>query len=85
MKFELRKDRKDNHVFLLYDKNDDRLFVVGKRDIFIYKSNWKSVCIDNIYVCKFDYKGIEKALNGRHGLKNEDKFEVKRILVIQMQ
>ena len=83
-KYELRKDRKDNSIFMLYDKNDFRLFLLGERDIFIRKSNWKSSCIDDINECKFDYQGKQKVINGKSGSNEENFFEVKRILVIQM-
>ena len=84
-KYGLRKDRKDDTVFLLYEKKDERLFIVGERDIFIRKSNRKSFCCDDINDCKFDYQGKQKVLNGKSGMKTEDEFKVKRILVIQME
>ena len=72
-------------MFLLYDKNESNLFVVGFRDIFIRKSNWKSFCCDDINECEFDYQGKQKALNGKSGFDKENMFGIKRILVIQME
>ena len=49
------------------------------------KPIFKSFCYDNIEECKFDYKGKEKALNGKSGLDDENLFTIKRIIVIQME
>ena len=52
------------------------------RDIWVGKKGYKAFCKqdDDSY---YDYHGNEKALTGITG--NQNKFEIKRIIVIQFQ
>ena len=80
MKFNIKKDRKDR-AFKLFEKSDDRLFLIGNGDIRIYKQNVLSSINQDIY-SSFDYQGIENALIGKTGYGC---FSPKRFLVIQMK
>ena len=79
MKFELKEDKKNEPIFHLCDSIVDPLFAFGY-DIWIGKKNIKSYCQQSEN-SNYDYKGNEKVLIGITGIEN--KFDIKRIIVIQ--
>ena len=84
MKYEMKEDKKNESAFYLYKQDDNRLFVFGNCDIWIGKKGFKAEC-EQDEESYYDYQGNEKALTGRSGLKSEDKFDIKRIIVIQFK
>ncbi|BFU22404.1 TLD, putative [Entamoeba histolytica] len=75
-KFDIKQPE---YAFKLYNQSDDRLFVFGYGDIFVYKENYKTKSF-----CKqhsFSYEEISNALCGNY----QYRFTPKRFIVIEMK
>ena len=81
MKFE-KKDLEEGGI-ILWEKSDDYLICLG--DIYLRKVDMKHYSYCNQNENYFDYHGISNALCGKSGYSEEDCFNPKRILVIQMK
>ena len=81
MKYEMKEHKKNESTFLLYDEDDDRLFIFGECDIWVGKKGRKAYCKQN-EESLYDYQGNENALTGT---ENGDKFDTKRIVVYQFK
>ena len=80
MKFNLKKDNKKHASFKLFDKNNERLFLLGEGDIMLNKFHRYSSLYEN-ESCSFDYEGNKNVLIGKTGFLC---LTLKRIIVIQM-
>ena len=90
MKFEI-KDLEKGGIHL-YEKSDigngnNGYYLVCLGDIHLKKRHQRNTSYCNQHGSYFDYHGIEKALCGKTGSRNNsgEKFTVKRIVVIQMK
>ena len=77
MKFEI-KDLKYGGIYLK-EKSDEYLIYLG--NIYLNKENMKNITFCHQYESRFNYHGIENALNGKI---YPNGFTPKRIIVIQM-
>ena len=74
-------EKKNKTAITLFNNETDTLFSIGK-DIYIMKEHKKSEC----YCIPKSFKYPKKKVNiltGRKGIEN--KFEIERIIVIQME
>ena len=86
MKFGIKEENYKNPNqthFLLYDEIERRLFVFGHCDIWIPKKGRKAVCSSSSEKT-YEYNGIDNVLVGQSGWDHQkDRFDIKRIVVLQ--
>ena len=69
--------------YYLGEKSYGNLISLG--EIYLKKENKKNESYCTQLEDRFNYHGIKKALCGKAGYLSEDKFTLKRIVVIQMK
>ena len=84
-RYVLRENNKDKSTFLLGEDWEEEMFIIGKGlisdDILIRKKGMTSICCQNPYSF-YDYQGDEKE---ETKFRYEDKFQIKRIVVIEFE
>ena len=81
-KYPKRREMKGFPTFFLF--KEDHTFLFSVRDFVVGKKGEKSWCLQD-ESSLFDYAGKEKALTGMNGRSNENKFDVRRIVVVQFE
>ena len=87
MKYMMKEEKKIEPMFVLCKEWEKCLFAVGngeRYDMWIGKKGKKSYCYDG-KKCTYNYLDEKKVLTGYSGYGEKDKFDIKRVVVIQFK
>ena len=78
----MKKEKQNDKAFLLYHREDHRLFCFGEGDVFVGKKNMYSFCRQD-EISHFNCGNDEFALVGKREPKDGTAVPIKRFVVFE--
>ena len=82
--YQLHKVKQLNPTIFLFTQHDKQLIMFGNEDLCIMKKCYKSYCMQN-EESYYNYEGNDKALSNHSGNESSERFELKRMVVVEFE